>query len=287
MTEQYPDHGRHLAPFYAQDALTVDALIEEACASEEFGRWPCPDIVNGGEKEESVLVHRTADARLGKQFLLVTHTQGDRLALLGAYPLLLDGITAPAVIKRIQPWPYGIEGWVHAAVTAESAVVFFDTMFFAGSAGLQPGAKVNVCFAALAYKMRRAENTRFQVTQGPMLGFWREQRLQRGESPEEASRPVVFDMSEAAIYLPRGGDTPDEAEFQGVAEKLEHLKHGDESVYRVELVLTRTDDATWRIPVYATARALDGYIPTVGDTVRGYLWLQGRIVAETDPGARK
>ena len=87
-------------------------------------------------------------------------------------------------------------------------------------------------------------------------------------------------MTGAAIFLPHGsdGDARDDAQFQGVIESIDTFEHDGQKVYRLEMVLMRPGDEEFRIPVYASERALDGYEPRLGEDVEGVMWVQGRRI---------
>src|SRR6185437_3794942 len=128
--------------------------------------------------------------------------------------------------------------------------------------------------SALAYSIGPIETETVFIREGPMWEMQRDQRLKEGKSSQEADEPVEIDMTQAAIYLPRGDQYPDEAEFQGVIEKLDRLEHLGVGLYRLEMVVARPEDEEWRLPVFVTERALkSGYEPRIGDAVMGIFWL--------------
>jgi len=87
-------------------------------------------------------------------------------------------------------------------------------------------------------------------------------------------------MTGASIFLPRGGDeNPDDAQFQGVIDALDSFEHDGQRIYRMEMVVMRPDDGEFRIALFASEHALDGYVPQLGEDVEGVLWLQGRVIA--------
>ena len=53
-------------------------------------------------------------------------------------------------------------------------------------------------------------------------------------------------------------------------------------IYRLEMVVMRPDDQSFRLPVFASERALDGYVPQLGEDVEGMLWLQGSLLGAAD-----
>jgi len=281
MREKYQGHGNHWDPFFdVNEATATEMISRELKAGALFGRWPCVDVVNGTDHQELVSAFRLGGERITNQHLAVSDSKAKKNVYFSGYPVLLNGIASRVEVEGIEPWPYGIEGWVHCAVAGGHLdITFFDTMFFAGSAGLAKGERVEVSFSALAYSLAPIETRVIHVKEGPMWETERNERLSKGESLEEASRPVELDMTQAAMFLPRGDTYPDEAEFQGVIEKFDRFEHLGVGVYRLEIVVARPDGEDWRLPVFATERVLkNGYEPRIGDAVMGIFWLQGRIL---------
>jgi hypothetical protein len=44
------------------------------------------------------------------------------------------------------------------------------------------------------------------------------------------------------------------------------------------MIVMRPDDNEFRLPVFVSEYALEGYVPRLGEDVEGVLWLQGQII---------
>jgi len=272
-------HGDHWSAFYDLDSYLQEGLAQDCQDGMLVCRAPCPDVKHGTERAEEVVCLRRGTDRVANQVLLVSDSTSQSHYLFSGYPVALDGIVHRLIVRGVEPWEYGIEGWIHASVTSEEvSVSFFDTMFFAGSASLQPGDVVEYCLGGLAYRLGPIRMRSFSIGEGALWAMTRQRRLEDGESPEQADRPVEVNLTGAAIFLPRAGEQCDEADFQGVIEAIDTLVHDGQKVYRLEMVLTRPGDDEFRLPVFASERVLVGYVPRLGDDVEGVMWVQGRQV---------
>ena len=274
-----PGHGGHWETLYPIDEYADTKLRRDLATSRHVGSADCRDVVSETDRTEQVHCLRTQGERMAHQTLVVSDAPSQSNVFFSSYPVILDGATTPLRIERLEPWEWSIEGWVHASVmNGEASICFFDTLFFADTASLQEGDAVQYELAGLAYLLRPLQQRVFEINAGPLWEMEQQRRLQEGESPEYAARPVQVHTTGAAMLLPRDGDACDDAEFQGVVEAMEVFEHDGQQIYRMELVLMRSDDVEFRLPVYASERVLDGYVPRVGEDVQGVMWLQGRCV---------
>lgn len=276
-----PGHGDHWETLYAAEDYVQSKISRDIQEGRFVGTAECVDVEDGTDRTEQVACLRWGADRLANQILVVSNSAKQSNFLFSGYPIVLDGAPTEVTISKVEPWEYGIEGWVHGFVTSEGAsICFFDSMYFAGTAGLKEGDVVTYQLAGLAYWLRPIQLRSFEVREGGMWEMEKQRRLEAGESLEEASRPVEVHMTGAAIFLPRGsdGDARDDAQFQGVIEAIDTFEHDGQKVYRLEMVLMRPEDEEFRMPVYASERALDGYVPRLGEDVEGVMWVQGRQI---------
>lgn len=279
-----PGHGDHWETLYSPDEYIQEKIRRDLKEGRLICRADCVDVEDGTDRTEQVACLRFGTERLANQILVVSNSAKRSHYLFSGYPVVLDGVDVDISITRVESWEYGIEGWIYGSVTTEGASIsFFDTMYFAGSAVLREGDTVRYRLAGLAYFLRPIQMRSFEVKEGAMWALERDRRLEAGESEEDANRPVEMHMTGAAIFLPRSGDQCDEAQFQGVIETLDVFEHDGQKVYRMEMVLMRPGDEEFRMPVYASERALMGYVPRLGEDVEGVMWVQGRRI-EADAG---
>jgi hypothetical protein len=274
-----PGHGDHWETLYDVNAYVEDKLARDCQKSKLVSQHPCRDVKGNSERCDEVACLRFGDDRFANQILVVSDSSDSSRFLFSGYPVALDGVVQTVTINWVDPWEYGIEGWIHVTVTDTASVSFFDTMFFAGSDQLVPDQQVDVSFAGLAYWLRPIQMRSFEIKEGPMWELERKRRLEEGEPEKEADRPVEIHMTGASIFLPRGGDEiPDDAQFQGVIDALDSFEHDGQRIYRMEMVVMRPEDKEFRIAVFASEHVLDGYVPQLGEDVEGILWLQGRVI---------
>ena len=279
-----PGHGDHWETLYSPEEYIQEKLPRDLKTGQLVCRAPCIDVEDGTDRTEQVACLRWGGEQLANQIMVVSNSAKQSHFLFSGYPVALDGADVDVTISRVEPWEHGIEGWVHGSVTTEGASIsFFDTMYFAGSAALQENDVARFRVVGLAYWLRPIQLRSFEVKDGAMWEWEKQRRMEAGESPEEASRPVVMHMTGAAIFLPRTGDQCDEAQFQGVIETLDTFEHDGQRIYRMDMVLMRPGEDEFRMPVYASERALKGYVPQLGEDVEGVMWVQGRR-PEADAG---
>lgn len=278
-----PGHGNHWEALYNLEEVRGSFISRMWVEGETVCRARCMDVRHETEHPEEVVCLRQGDAAIANQLLLVTDSKDNSHHVFSGYPVLLDGHRYALQVKVVRPWEYGIEGWVEGSLFGELPVSLFDTMFFMGSDQLEQEQWVTYDIAALAYRMRLAEIMQFQITEGPLWMLEREERLGRGESPEEASRPVEVRMDDAAVFLPEGDDQCDEAYVRGVVQACKTMQHDGQTVYRVDVIVAKTDNGDFTLPVYVAERCLDGFVPEIGQPVEATVWIQGRRVGNV-PG---
>ena len=274
-----PGHGDHWGTLCEIDAYLCEKLPRDCREGKVVGQAPCMDVEHGTERIEEVACLRWGSNCLASQVLLVSDSTNGSHYLFSGYPVALAGIVHRVTIEQVVPWQYGIEGWIHVPVTAAMVPFnFFDTMFFMHGDRLQRGQQVDFSLAGLAYQLRPIRVRSFKISDGPMWERERERRLDEGETPERAARPVELRMTGAAIFLPCEDEDCDEAQFQGVIEALDVFEHDGQKIYRMEIVVMRPGDDELKLPVFASEWVLEGYVPRLGEDVEGAMWLQGRKV---------
>lgn len=274
-----PAHGHHWSALYGDRIDIMEIIRRDISDSKLVDRFACMDVANETEQGEEVSCLRWGTGDVVEDILVVSDTRKQSRFLFSGYPVLRNGFRHSVIIEKVAPWKYGIEGWIHTRVTAhEISLAFFDTRYYAGSADLLPGQTVQVSLAGLAYTLEPAPQSSIEICKGALWEIARQQRLDDGESPIEAARPVTIVTSGMAALFPRSGDECDDAEFQGVIESIREIVHDGRKLYRLEITVLHAGDDAFKIPVFASEHVLKGYVPRLGEDVRGVMWLQGYVV---------
>jgi len=116
-----PGHGNHWETIRDVEIYIKEELSNELQESTLVCRAPCIDVEGGTEKPEEVFCLRYGSDRFANQMLLVSNTTGNNNIFFSGYPVSLDGNKYSVTIDRIEPWQYGIEGYVHGQANPGSA----------------------------------------------------------------------------------------------------------------------------------------------------------------------
>mgnify|MGYP001195860132 CR=1 FL=1 len=282
-----PAHGDHWQALYGNDA-DLEAVIRRDCEQSVLvDHFECVDVANGTERAEEVACLRWGKGQLVEDMLIVTDSVQQEQFLFSGYPVVTDGMLHKVQVAKVEPWEYGIEGWLHVLVGENKVPVsFFDTRYYAGSAQLAVGEQVEVRLAGLAYSIRPMQQRTIEVEEGPLWEMQKNRRLEEGMTPEDASAPVVIHLSGMAVFLPREGEDCDDAEFAGVVDAIEHFDHAGIAMVKLDVVVMRMGDEAFTLPIFVSEYVLNGFKPRVGDDIQGLMWVQGQVECEISTAPR-
>lgn len=204
--------------------------------------------------------------------------------LFTAFPFPYEGCVNSIEIDAAQDWCNPIEGIIEGATKGGASVGFFDPLYFLNKSSYRSGVSANFIITALAYQLRPCEQQEIQIKEGPLLEMERERALE--ENPEadvSEIKTVTVSLEGACWLIPT--DVKDDFEFRGIPEAVERIEVGEQGFYKVTMVLTRPDDTDFRVPVYVSEAILNGFVPSVGQPVEGFLWLQGRLADDSSANA--
>lgn len=276
-------HGYHWTALYGEDEDIATSITRDIEGGTLVDSFACVDVANGTENAETVICLRWGHGAIAEDMLVVTESEKQSNFLFSGYPVLLDGIRHSVTVDHVEPWEHHIEGWIHALVTNEKIpLTFFDTRYYAGSASLQSGQRIDISLAGLAYSLEPMVQHSIEIGEGALWEMERQRRLDRGESLQDASKPVSLILSGMAALLPRTGEACDDAEFRGLIDSIVKLEHGDLTFYRLEIVVLRPNDEAFKIPIFVSERVIGSYIPRLGEDVQGVMWVQGYVLGLTD-----
>lgn len=199
--------------------------------------------------------------------------------LFSAFPFPHEGCLNPIEIDSIEDWCNPVEGIIEGSTKGGASVSFFDPLYFLNKSRYRSGVSADFIITALAYRLKPCEQQDIQIDGGPLLEMERKRVLE--ENPEadiDQIKTVSVSLEHACWIMPT--DVKDDFEFRGIPESVEKFEVGGQVFYKVTMVLTRPDDIDFRVPVYASEAILDGFVPSVGQPVEGFLWLQGRLAAD-------
>ena len=175
---------------------------------------------------------------------------------------------------------YGeLEGLVTAITHDGTEITFCCPTWLAVRAAMEVGGRYKFGLAALAYTLERAV-TEIVLTEGSLFEMEKKRRMD--EDPDFDSNTftsVSVSTSELRMLFKReNGDI----EFQSVIEEVTPFCSLGTSGFILLVNLAGGDRDRVAVKLYATAKVLGDYTPTVGDSVMGVAWLQGVPLAPVD-----
>jgi hypothetical protein len=276
------------------DHWTAALPNQENRSTEELLRWVCKEgsmageagfdlrLNDGSTRPEKVYAIIHPDTPLRYLLLVMSDSsRGERKnEVASGYPYM-DGCVNRVRVDEIKTWANGIEGVVHGTARGGAAVSFFDTDFYKNCGIYQPGKAYDFSVAALAYKLVKAEKDSITVTEGPMIKIEQERVLAKNPNADISKiTSVELSLAEMRCLLCTNR-IPDDAEFRTVVDEVGYFEVDGVGYYRIRGILMWPDDQKFEGYIYAAEDILKGYRPQKGDSIEGYLWLQGRLVAET------
>lgn len=190
---------------------------------------------------------------------VITGTMENVHQLISAYPFIPKGTVHEVTVDGIEEWANGCEAQVLGKIQ-DARIAFFDTLYFRDKCQYPPGKPYRIALAGTAYSIRPSvlDPIRFDD------GMVRE-----------------YDPSFCG-YIPWSRGDIDDIEFNAVIREVSTMSYEGQKISCLTVPLCRInfrgEMQEIEIPVYATERTLDGYIPQVGDRIAGFIWLQGRRV---------
>jgi hypothetical protein len=206
--------------------------------------------------------------------LAVRVGDADSLEMWSAFPCCMRGDSCELTVVSVREDCRGIEGIVTAAVDDGPELTFFDPLFFTTTA-YRPGARVRVALAALAYVAESAPDQAIQITDPEQI---RAMLTGSGEDPADPS-PLTIHTAGMSAWFPRDEGLGDDGEFQSRIHEVHVTACLGMEVHVLGISLARLGDRDIRCRLYVPRSTLrGGFVPRVGDDVRGVAWLQGRLL---------
>ncbi|OPY08338.1 MAG: hypothetical protein A4E67_00991 [Syntrophaceae bacterium PtaB.Bin038] len=228
-------------------------------------------VVGDGERqwESEVVGLRYPADPLG--FLGLVVARDGRREMWTAFPHAEGRSRSTLIVERIEPEGNGIEAVIHVGMPDAGGFSVSDPLYFLDKDHLEEGREAAFRLSAVAYGLRKCEPV--SLTGGPLFEMLREEYLEENpdRDPAEVTAIPISVAGTACLF-------PEEDADAQVMFRVDEVYTFDcgRPVTRLSGVVMRSgEDRELRIDVYASAPALDGYVPRVGDEVQAVVWMQG------------
>jgi len=270
-----PGHGNHWEAVDKDCEKTVREILPRACEEGEAlgGALFSHELTDVPWKKGRVIGLKYLDSPLSFIALVAMDLWDKNTTLWSGYPFCSEGIDNGLVVDSIDRWDNGAEGLVTAHAPDGGILSFFDPLFFLDESQLKVGEERLFTLAALAYTLRKSEQTSIVIDEGPLLEIEREQQLRDNPGSEPPSS-VTVSLSGMAALMPHS-EYPDDADARFTIEEVSEFRVAERPFIRLTGIVMRLDGRDVRLTVYVSKETLEGYTPQVGDDVEAILWVQG------------
>ncbi len=254
-----------LPRFVQQGALVRHVAQREIFSGPEQKQWQYISLEYGEQQMRCITVIQIdPEDKLNK--------------VMTAYPFVREGMpVALEITDKIQDDKF--EAVLRCVTRQGTPLAFFSPLYGSDPTAHEAGSKYEFSLAALAYSLKKIEETQFTLTDEPALEI---ERLCRQEEDPNADiadiQAVDFSIAGLRALIFRNGNSVDDAadaEFYTVVESVLFFVFEETDFCKMDVRFRLRDEEELRTTLYAAEHVLAGYRPEVGDLIHGTLWLQG------------
>jgi hypothetical protein len=275
-------HGNHWECLGGTAEERITQFIPLVCAKGEVGegvkrtaKW-----FNQTEaKEEAIIPLLYPASQLAGMVVLVTDTGRKRSCVFTAFPYVAAGAKRRLRILEIRDWGNQVEGeLVCESADGNVLVGFFDTHFWLNREKYEIGKEHDFELAGLIYRARCTNEEAIEVTDQKVLA---ERHAAYGETPErlpDGSLPPQSVHLAGMTGLGPSDKYPDDAEFYCVIGEVSEFELEGVRIFKIIPYFEGEDCKRVPLPgvIFGAASLFkNGYAPKVGDSIGGWLWVQG------------
>jgi len=244
---------------------------------QRVGRWF--DMPKPAEERLAAIIH--TPERLGCMVILVSDQRTKRNSLLTAYPYAKPVGKHSIKLDEIRDWGNETEA-VLVCNGDKAQVAFFDTHYYENQDRYTTGETYDFALAGLIYMARCTNDETFQTTDQEVL---KKTYAAWGEEPKRLAdgsiAPITHTLAGCTGLAGRSEDYPEDAEFYCIIKAVAEFDL--EGIHIYQITPEPGEDADVPMPgvIFGAASAFEnGYIPKVGDSIGGGLWMQGCLVPD-------
>ena len=277
-------HGSHLQCVDEN----IDALIENFLNKVRFsktfvGRPKVKAKDDDGEYETQILI-LSMDEKKDITFRSLLESKDDGNELKAFFPYVVNETGVPMTLKKIYEFSNGIEAVLCCDYSDDMEFRFFDMDYPLHMAEYKIGETYNFALSAIAYQAEKVPDSEmsFEIDPETVEKMHRSDPSVVRRDSNGKALPMKMSMEMFVACLQHDGRYPDDAEFWSpIKSRVRKTTILNRDFYCMDIsVHHNEDDENLIIPLVAKTSFFDEK-PSKGDSVRGYLWLQGRRIVKT------
>ena len=274
-------HGNHWECLGGTAEERIKQFIPLTIAKGEVGQSAelVGDWFDSPKRKETINTITYPETPLRCMAMLVSQGSKKKHALLSGFPFAASGGKQRLRILELRNDGNQAEGLLLCETAENNARIgFFDTHYYINQGHYQVGEQYDLQLAGLIYSARCTNEEIIEVTNQTTLA---ERYAALGETPERLPDgtlpPYIFRYANMTGLGPTA-KYPDDAEFYAVIGEVTEF---DLEGIRIFQIIPKFEEPSCeevplpRVIFGAAAVFQDGYVPKVGDSIGGMLWVQG------------
>ena len=214
----------------------------------------------------------------GRGLLLEIQPQSDKNTLETFFPYVGVGDSSEhtLTLERVIVCENGLEAQIEATLGG-AAIYFYDTLFSRNRGWYIAGKQYQFALAGIAYACARAKDEIIKTSFNPKMAealkdipAW---------SKAIAAGEMELHTEGMALFVPVKDWDKDEYEFRGTIKAVTPLEMLEQRCWRIRTTVIRDgDNADIDLDIIVTQKVWgDNIPPSVGEDIKGTLWLQGEL----------
>ena len=196
------------------------------------------------------------------------------------FPFHDSGAQITLTLDRVIVWENGVEAQIEATI-GPARVCFYDRSFVINRLHYEAGRPYDFVLTGIAYRAAIPEPREITVRQNPEVLAWLNRNAD-GEDSAAYQPEMKLSIGDMAMLMPIDEWDRDDYHFSGPVNAVETVDDMlGQQAWLVDVTVIRdleADEPDIDITVLITERSWDETEPpTVGQTISGALWLQGRL----------
>lgn len=273
-------HGSHLECIDEDINYVVETHLNTMGRSMSVVGQSCVTTKTEGEDCTRQLILLSTSEERDMTMRTILEENEDGAELLSCFPYVVNNKPLPMVLARIDEYANGFEA-VLTCKYADTEFRFFDMDYPLHKAEYVIGNTYDFALSAIAYKAEKVPEDEMALEIEPETV----EKMHEAD-PSIVDRdaqgnalPMKLFMNEFATCLQRDGRYPDDGEFWSpIRSKVRKANLLKRDFYFMEITIYQDVEIEHvvNIPLAARTSFFDEK-PAKGTSIRGYLWLQGRI----------
>ncbi len=277
-------HGSHLQCVDENVDALVDDFLNAVKSLKTFIGKADVKAKDGDTEYETQIVMLSSDEKKDITFRTLLEAKEDGNELKAFFPYVVNETGVPMTLKKIYEFSNGIEAILCCDYNDEMEFRFFDMDYPLHKAEYKIGETYNFALSAIAYDAEKVPDSAmsFEIDPETVEKMHKTDPSVVHRDSDGNALPMKMSMEIFVTCLQHDDRYPDDAEFWSpVKSRVRKVAILNRDFYRMDISVYHDEDDENLIIPLAARTSFFKKKPSKADSVRGYLWLQGRRIVRT------